>query len=379
MQRGLYRSMTIQVVGVCLALLLLVACSGGTGEVQTTDANETTETITGPAADNATGNGENPAGPQTCPAIVSLPSRWDPIVPTQTDINQVEQVTCAYLAGSSDLQALVTVRSIDEHSRNLDIYVYTGITHPTPERIFELRNLYQGEVQLSGYNSLITAEGNPTGDDDFVGNEGAVDIHREFVWSAGVATLVPVAFPGIYPLTRYEANTIQHNDSERSQWLDAATVARNFVMDERLLGWSAEPQITRGGGAQDSEAEATVAGPGGGSVTLLLQRFEKNTSDGIWIVTSVTSDGLEISSPQGLDHLSQSVTVTGRTGLISTVSILDHGYDQLAETNASGDAFSANLTYESPFKKGMQEGLIALFATNAGGQISGFTVVKVLL
>src|SRR6185312_1749251 len=97
-------------------------------------------------------------GVQPCPAAVSNPTHWDPIIPTQANINRVESITCANLMGNATLQALVTVR-VDGTAQILNAYVYNNITNASPTKVFMLQGLYKGSTKISSYNTLTTAEG----------------------------------------------------------------------------------------------------------------------------------------------------------------------------------------------------------------------------
>jgi hypothetical protein len=355
MRKDFRRSTIIHLYGLLLLVTVLSACG-------TTEASSNTNT----SVTSSTASAK--AGEQPCPAVASSPAYWDPIVPTQAAINKVEKVVCANLTGSDTLQALVTVRTVDGHT--LDVYVYDGLTKPNPNQLFELRNLYNGDVQISGYNSLLTAEVNTSLEKPTTDSQP--DVYREFAWSSQVGTFVPVAFPGLYPLTRYEAKKIQKESS--GDYQDAKAVVQKFLTKlPYQFPTDITPTIGSGGGANDAQAVVNIA-LGTGTLKITLQRFEGNTSGGIWVVSAAETAGLSITAPQSQDHLVSPVTVTGK-GDNSAVAVLDRTYKSLKE-----GTLSTALTYTSDFKTGKQEGLVVLYnSSSVDGTVSGMTVVNVLL
>jgi hypothetical protein len=299
------------------------------------------------------------------------------------------------LIGQPSLQALILV-GYDGTGRIVDAYVYNNITKPSPTQLFKLQGLYKGDALISNYNTVITAEV----DQASSLNKGqpnaslTPDLFREFKWSDGAGTLVPVAFPGIYPdLTRYQAETLQQQVNRGQQpWRLSATQTSQSLA-ANLLKWSASSPATivSGGGLHDPNAVVSVksTSAGGSTITVTLSRLEGNTNGGIWEATSVTSPGMTITSPQDRDRLTSPITVTGKgsafEGIIGKVVILDHLYTDIGHANATGPtgnnaAFTASVTYTSTFKTGSQEGLVALFSYSAANSaISGAVIVKEML
>jgi hypothetical protein len=303
--------------------------------------------------------------------------------------------------GVSSVQALVTVRT-SSTGAILDVYVYNHITDPNPSKIFALMGLYKGEAKISNYNTLLTAEV----DSDSSVNKGksdaefVLDLSREFKWSDRAGTLVPIAFPGIFPdITRYQADGDQQAVNQgNSPWkLDAAMVASNFATT--LLKWPSDSAATivSGGKQQDENAVVSInkPKPAGGTIKLTMDRLENNTNGGIWIVTSAVSDGTAITEPDPnkLGQISSPVTVKGKgnafEAVIGNVFVLDHNYHQIGTANArssvdaegNGNAiFSTSVSYTSTFKSGLQDGLVMLCSnSNADGSIIAIAVSKVLL
>jgi Immunoglobulin-like domain of bacterial spore germination len=373
-------------------VLSIAACSNNGGNTNTPTSTASAGSTPTTAASSTP---QVRLGTQACPAAVKDPSYWDPIVGTQSGVSKVARVTCANLIGQPSLQALILV-GYDGTGRIVDAYVYNNITKPSPTQLFKLQGLYKGDALISNYNTVITAEV----DQASSLNKGqpnaslTPDLFREFKWSDGAGTLVPVAFPGIYPdLTRYQAETLQQQVNRGQQpWRLSATQTSQSLA-ANLLKWSASSPATivSGGGLHDPNAVVSVksTSAGGSTITVTLSRLEGNTNGGIWEATSVTSPGMTITSPQDRDRLTSPITVTGKgsafEGIIGKVVILDHLYTDIGHANATGPtgnnaAFTASVTYTSTFKTGSQEGLVALFSYSAANSaISGAVIVKEML
>jgi len=329
---------------------------------------------------------------------VQAPAHWDAIIPTQNGVTHVEKVICGYLTGATTLQALVTVR-YQGTGQLLDVYVFNDITTPSPSQLFKLQSLYNGDARISAYNTVLTAEVDQyssinVGKSD---TEMARDLFREFQWSDGAGTLVPVSFPGIFPdLTRYQAEEDQTQVNQgRDTWkLNAAEVARQLATDGRLLNWpdTARTVVVSGGGSKDTDAIVTVKNPAppGDMIQVSLERLERNTSNGIWEVVAVTAENISITAPQSRDILTSPMNVTGTgnafEGVIGTVDVLDHAYTPIGHTQVTGatgngnTTFSTVVSYNSTFKGGKQDGIVVLYAANNAGSATGTAVmIKELL
>jgi hypothetical protein len=395
-------------IGICASLLTLVLClaacgaygttsSAGAHPTHTVTSNTTTVGITPTQPGDLTPSATPTLGVKSCPATVSSPTYWNPLIPTQANTGKVESVTCADILGNASLQALVNVRSTGTGSV-LDVYVYDTITNPAPRQIFKLLNLYEGDARISPYSTLITAEVDQNSSVNKNANSNSAlrqDLFREFKWSDGAGTLVPVAFPGIYPdLTRYQAEADQRQvDQQHQPWkLDAKMTAH--ALTTTMLKWSpnAPTTIVNGGGPHDVNATVIVKStqPGSSSIQITMSRLEGKISTGIWIVSAVSGNNLTIITPPPGDRLSSPTIVQGTgqafEGIIGTLTILDHTYSTIGHTNVQGKAgmgnttFSTSITYTSTFKIGTQEGVVVLYApSNADGSIATATMVKVLL
>lgn len=377
----------------CLLLCIFSSCSSGS-------SNNATPT-TGHGATPTSGSGNGTAtttpvinlGTQPCPDAVKSPAYWDAIIGTQSGVSQVGQVDCGNLIGQPALQALIVVGYVGT-GHIVDVYVYNNITAAAPQQIFKLQNLYKGAAKISGYNTLLTGEVDQ-GSSINRGKANAaytVDLFREFKWSDAVGTLVQVSFPGIYPdLTRFQAETDQGqvNQGHEPWKLSATQVALNLA--KNLLNWSASStaMLLSGGGNSDADAVVTVhsANAGAGTITVTMSRLEGNTNGGIWIVTSVATTGLSITSPVARDSIISPVMIAGTgtafEGVIGMVQVLDHLYNAIghaqAKVSSGSNSFSTSVSYTTSFH-GTQEGLVVLLAeNNAGGPVAGAVIVKELI
>ena len=335
-------------------------------------------------------------GPQPCPSTVQSGSHWEMIMGTSAT-QKVEGVLCGYLMGVPSLQAVVKVRYGGTDDL-LDITVFANImsTHPSP--IFRLQGLPHGDVDISNYNTLLTAESElkPGQHAGVPSTPVQQDLYREFKWSDGAGTLVQIAFPGLYPdLTRYQAEFEQREVNTGQgfqQWrLSAVTTAQQFA--EFVLGWNSDAPTTvlSGGGTHDAKSLILVKNPfaGGATITLSLSRLELNTHGGIWEVTGVATDGMTITSPQDAHQLTSPVQVTGvettLTGKPTSIKVFDHGRTEIGQaivTQPGGIGkpnISTSIPFSSSFQGETQEGIIALYAYMGNHVIAGAVMVKVLL
>ena len=368
--------------------LTLISCSG----------SGNTGRSSAPSAQGTPTGSSGGAGPQPCPDAVKAPAHWDAIIPTQNGVTRVENVMCGNLTGNTTLQALVTVR-YHGTGQILDVYVYDAITSPGPAQLFKLQNLYKVDAEICVYNTVLTAEVDQNSSINAGKNDTEMnqDLFREFKWSDGARTLVPVSFPGIFPdLTRYQAENdqAQVNQGQDTWKLNAAQVANHMATNTHLLNWPGDTQavVVSGGGSNDSDAVVIVKNPAppGNMIKVSLERLERNTQKGIWEVVSVTAAEISITTPQSRDILASPVNVTGTgnafEGVIGTVDVLDHLYTSIGHAHATGaigngnTTFSTVVAYNSTFKGGKQEGVVVLYAENNAGSSNGVAVmIKELL
>lgn len=394
------KSLFIATFFVFIVSFTLAAC-GGSGNSGNSSTPTTQATTSGGSSGGNTTATASPGiglGSRPCPDAVKAAAHWDAIIPTQNGVTQVETVTCGNLVGNPTLQALVKVR-YQGTGQILDVYVYSDITNPSPSQLFKLQNLYKGDAKISVYNTVLTAEV----DQNSSINAGKAnadltqDLFREFKWSDGAGTLIPVSFPGMYPdLTRYQAENDQAQVNQgKDPWkLNAVQVANHMAADAHLLNWpgNAPTTVVSGGGSSDNDAVVTVKNPTpvGNTIKVSLERLEGNTNGGIWEVVSVTAVGMSITAPQSRDILTSPVKVTGTgnafEGVIGSIDILDHLYTPIGHANVRGatgngnTTFSTNVTYNSTFKGGKQEGIVVLYAANnAGSSIAAAVMIKDLL
>jgi hypothetical protein len=395
-----FESLFMSIICVFILAFTLAACSGSGDSGNSSNPTRQPPTVGGSSGSNptATASPGIGLGSRPCPDAIKANAHWDAIIPTQNGVTQVENVSCGNLVGNTTLQALITVR-YQGTGQILDIYVYNDITSPSPSQLFKLQNLYKGAAKISVYNTILTAEVDQHSSINAgkANAELVQDLFREFKWSDGAGTLVPVSFPGMYPdLTRFQAENDQAQVNQgNTPWkLNAAQVANHMAADKHLLNWpsNASTTVVSGGGSSGSEAVVTVKNPApvGNTIKVLLERLEGNTNGGIWEVVSVAIPGMSIVTPQSRDILTSPVNVTG-TGnafesVIATIDILDHLYTSIGHASVRGatgngnSKFSTNVIYNSTFKGGKQEGIVVLYAANnAGSSIAAAIMVKELL
>ena len=394
------KSLLISIFFVFILVLPLISCSGSDNTVSSSTSTAQT-TIPGGSSGSKSTTTTSPGvklGPQPCPDAVKAPAHWDSLIPTQNSVTYVEKVICGNLIGNTTLQALVTVR-YQGTGQILDVYVYNDIASPGPSQLFKLQNLYNGDAKISVYNTVLTAEVDQNSSINVGKNDTDMtrDLFREFQWSDGAGTLVPVSFPGIFPdLTRYQAENdqAQVNRGQDTWKLNAAQVAIHMATDTQLLNWPSDTQavVVSGGGSNDSDAAVTVKNPTltANMINVSLERLERNTHKGIWEVVSVTANKISITTPQSRDILASPVNVTGTgnafEGVIGTVDVLDHLYTLIGHAHVTGaigngnTSFSTVVAYDSTFKGGKQEGIVVLYAANnAGSSIGAAVMIKELL
>lgn len=374
-----------------MLVLALSACSLNGG----VSVSRTTSTSSGNTQRTLSAAGIQ-LGVQPCPDAVKTPAYWNGII-SPTVSQKVEGVICGYLMGISSLQAVIKMRYGGTESL-LDIAVYTNITSTNPLRIFRLNGLPHGDVGISNYNTLLTAEIDLKSSQHAGAHLMPVqqDLYREFKWSDRVGTLVQVAFPGLYPdLTRYQAEFEQgevNTGQGFQQWrLSAVTTAQNFA--EYVLGWdpNASISVQSGGGTHNTRAIILIKNPSTSNtaIKLSLSRLELNINGGIWEVTDVETDGMALTSPQNAQQVTSPVQVRGFNpafaGKPNTITVFDHdrteiGQAAVAQTSGNGKTtFAIHLPYSSSFQGETQEGIIALYAYTGNHLIAGVAMVKVLL
>ncbi len=363
-------------------VLCSAACSGGSG------GNSGAAPAGAPPGASASSTPQVRLGTQACPEAVQNPAYWGAIIGTQSGISRVTRVACANLIGQPALQALILV-SYAGSGQLADVYVYNDIIAPSPVQLFKLQGLLKGDASISGYNTLLTSEV----DQASSLNKGRAaagmtpDLFREFKWSDGAGMFVPVTFPGIFPdLTRFQAEAAQRQVNSGHQAWRLSALQTSQALAANLLRWGSAPPATpiSGGGLHDVNAVVKIQSraPGGSSITVSLSRLEGNSNGGIWEATAVNAPGLTLSSPQSRDLLSSSTVVSGSGGS-GKVVILDHLYTSIGQANISGAgkaSFSTHVAYNSTFKSGPQEGVLAFYVYNPGSSaIAGAVMLKELL
>lgn len=338
-------------------------------------------------------------GPRACPAGIGNPAHWDAIIGTNNGTQHVESVSCTNILDNPSLQALALVRHTDAN-HTLDVYVFNNITSSHPTRIFLLQGLIKGDAKISGYNTVMTAEvdAHSSLNTDKLPSAMTPDLFREFDWSTEQNTLVQTAFPGLFPdLTRYqaEADQAQVNQAHQPWKMDPQAVAK--AMATSFFDWkqSIGTKLLSGGGVQDVAATVQVQEAGAQSqrpgVIMTLSRLEGNTHN-LWVVISV-DDGsmLTLSNLDARSLVTSPITLEG-TGapfeaVIGRAVVYDHLYTTVGQAQITGDRgmgkanYTTNVVYDTSFKAGPQEGIVAVYEANGGISEGIHTAVmrKVLL
>jgi len=338
-------------------------------------------------------------GPQPCPTNVASTTYWNEVLATPGTDRSVESVSCANIAGNPTLQALVTVRH--RVSGTLDVYVFDKITSAKPTRIFLLSGLIKGDARISYYNTIMTAEvdKNSTLNAGKNSTQWTPDLFREYDLSQGAPT--QVAFPGIYPdLTRYQAEQDQALVSKgQDSWKnDPAQVAQKLVA--QFFQWKRQLTATvlSGGGSNDVYATVKVSEPfptGGSSVapsvTVTLSRLEGNTHN-MWVAIGAADGAGALTSVEARSLVSSPVKLEGKgsafENTIGMAYILDHLYNSVGRAIVTGlpgvgmgmTAYSMQVSYETSFKGGPQEGIVEVQLTSPiQSEPYSAVMVKVLL
>ncbi len=341
-------------------------------------------------------------GPQACPDAVKDPAHWDVILGTQGSGSKVAGVSCANIMGNPSLQSLVTVRHSDANG-TLDVYVFNNITSAKPTQIFKLPGLLKGDAKISGYNSVMTAEvdQNSSVNAGKPASQWTADLFREFEWNAGEGTLVQVAFPGIFPdLTRYQAENDQAlvNKGQDTWKNDPQQVAQKLAL--KFFDWkrAATTKLLSGGGAQDVYATVQVQEPPvqgaqsqGPSAVVKLSRLAGNTHN-FWVAIAV-EDGtmLTLTNIETRSLITSPVSLQGSgaafEAVIGRAVVYDHLYTDIGHAQITGDNgmgkanYSIKVVYNTSFRQGAQEGIVAVYEANGGisDEIYTAVIVKVLL
>jgi hypothetical protein len=372
-----------------ICALCIAACNTGGAAPATVSGS-----APAPGREVATATPQIRLGVQSCPGQVKNPDYWDAIIGTQSGVSRVTHVECANLIGQPALQALI-LASYQGVAQVADVYIYNDITSSSPLQLFKLLGLLKGDARVSGYNTLITAEVDQASSLNKGRSNASMtpDLFREFKWSDGAGTFVPVTFPGIFPdLTRYQAEQDQASvTAGQDSWkYDTAQIARSLAV--KLLKWSNNAQTTvlSGGGPRDVNAVVQVrsTGPDHPTIKVTLSRLEGNTAN-IWEAIAVTDGSvMSITSPQKWGVLTNPVTVKGTgsafEGDVGTVYVLDHlstaiGYAKGVPAHNGKTTFTATVPYSASFH-GTQEGVLAYYTySQANGAISGVIMLKVLI
>lgn len=321
-----------------------------------------------------------------CPNGFSL--NWDGLVGTKAGVNKVQTVTCGSLEGSGSFDALICVRYYTSDSR-LDYYVYDNL-NGSPHRSFSMQRMLNGDAQISPAGTIITAE---IGSGDAI--QGARDVFKEYSWNG--ATFQQVLFPGIYPdMTYYQAEQDQtHLNAEllagdkRDAWKASFSGVANDLA-KKIFHWTnthfSLVQFSNHDGIY--VGSVTNLGPGGGGFVASMFHLDNNLNN-IYIIKQVTSlDGNTVlTSPLVGVQLTSPISISGSAlasgGKLGKVVVYNDSFIALGD---SGDILGHDTGGYVNFTKsvmyhlnsaGLQEGLVAFFATTQNNTFLSNQVVMV--
>ena len=278
-----------------------------------------------------------------------------------------------------------------------DVFVFDKITDPHPQLLWHESRLLHGDAKVSGDNSVMTSQvdANSSINKGKLENAWTNDLFREFKWSSKSGTFVQVVFPGMFPdMTRWQAEQAQSAVlAGQDPWrLDPVQTTLHW----NLIAGTAK--LVKSGGPYDLAAEVDVTYPDQGGPTtnipitkVILNRLD-GAVNGVWEITSVSSDWLFIYTPKSGTTISSPVTVTGFgpqfEAVIGAVHIRDHLYNEIQvgsnfamapDGSSPPSQFSLDVTYTSSSKGMAQEGIVELAHSSGASFARGTVMVKVLI
>ncbi len=384
--RGSAFSSMSAVILLCSLLLLLGACTTNlfpspsqSGTDSSSATGNTHSTIT-PVVSPTSGT----ALPTITLQVINCPSlsiNWDKLVGTRTNVNKVQKVICGSLEGSGSLDALVDVRYYSSDAR-LDYYVYDNL-YGTPNRIFSMQGLLNGDALISSVGTIMTAEANPS---DPI--KGAADLFKEFQWNG--SSFAQVIFPGLYPdVTRYQAEQAQAEvnaeiaalqpGQSQASIRDAWRLAPGGVVTRlarNIFHWTNFSVTLPSHAQQLSVLPITVTnlGTGGGGFIAIVHHLNE-VSTNIFEVYQVNSiDGSAwLNSPAAYAQLTSPVTVSGGSvangSILGEVVLYDDTYTTVGSSGpihspaSSGSVqFTNTVSYHLAASE-LEEGVVAFYPT----------------
>jgi hypothetical protein len=325
-----------------------------------------------------------------CPSGLSL--NWDNLVGTKVNVNKVQKVTCGSLEGSGSFDALINVRYYTPDAK-LDYYVYNNL-YGTPDRIFNMQGLLDGDAQISPRGTMMTAEIGPQ--DTIIAKP---DVFKDYQWNG--SAFVQVMFPGMYPdMTYYQA---EQNQTQ----LNTELAAGNKKDEWRTLFFGVPDHLarvifhwtnidTRTIRFRSNTGTYIVAvynlGPGGGGFIASMFHLDNSVANTFELMQLTSIDGsVLLSTPATGVQLGNPLTINGSS--YANGSILGKAVvynDSFIDIGDSGDIRSPTTSGYVNFTKsinyhlnssGVQEAAVAFYWTNQNN--SNFTnqvvIVKVLL
>ena len=260
------------------------------------------------------------------------PAYWTQFVSTPSAARVAESVRFGPLLGNGSWQAIVVARDIQAGPVYCDVFVFDKITDPHPQLVWHESLLLHGDAKVSGANTMMTSQVDANSSINAGKSEAALttDLFREFKWSGVSGTFEQVVFSGMFPdMTRWQAEVSQNAvfDGKDAWRLDPVQTTQHW----NLIAGTAK--LVKGGGSNDLTAEVDVTYPDKGGPTTNIPITKVTLSrlggavNGVWEITSVSTDWLFIYTPTSGATINSPVTVTGFgpqfEAVIGTVYILE--------------------------------------------------------
>jgi hypothetical protein len=325
-----------------------------------------------------------------CPSGLSL--NWDNLVGTKVNVDKVQKVTCGSLEGSGSFDALINVRYYTPDTK-LDYYVYNNL-YRTPDRIFNVQGLLDGDAQISPRGTIMTAE---------IGSQDSLktrqDVFKEYQWNG--SAFIQVMFPGMYPdMTYYQAeqnqtqlNTELAAGNKQDEWRNLFFGVPDHLAKTIFHWTNIDTRTVR---FRSSIGTYIVAGynlgSGGGGFIASMFHLDNNAANTFEIMQLTSIDGsVLLNTPATGVKLGNPLTINGSSyangSILGKVVVYN---DTFIDIGDSGDIRSPATSGYVNFTKsinyhlnslGVQEAAVAFYWTNQNNSnfSNQIVIVKVLL
>jgi hypothetical protein len=336
--------------------------------------------------------------PTTTTTSIQDPAYWTQFVSAPPAIRVADSVSFGHLLGNNSLQAVVVARDIlGGGPVYRDVFVFDNINASHPQLLWHESRLLHGDAKISGYNTVMTSQVDANSSINKGKQEAGLttDLFREFKWFSKSGSFEQVVFPGMFPdMTRWQAEESQNAVlAGQGAWrLDPVQTTQHW----NLIAGTAK--LVKGGWPSDLTAIVNVTYPDKGGPTtnipitqVTLSRLEGNIN-GVWEITSVSSDWLSIYTPESDTTIRSPVPVTGFgpqfEAVIGAVYIRDHLYHEIQvgsnfamapDGSSAPSKFSLDVKYTSSSIGIAQEGIVELAHSSGASFARGEVMVKVLI